>query len=179
MTGVPAACVVGYVLNVWLSVLPSSAESHYVKHGHKCNDMQAMNVTRSAEFSASDVLLDSGGSGSGEQHHLLPAARDPTPEASEHASVPDALPMQPALQQADEQAADVQRGGVGSQGVVHHESEPSWHQSEGSMQEVASTSASSESGTTSCTHTLADHHYVLVRSIQPQTVLARLVGSAE
>lgn len=148
LTGVAATCVIGYMLSAWLSVLPSNAEPNYVKHGHKCNDMQAMNGTRSAELSASDVLLDSGGSGSSQQQHLLPAAHDPTPEASQHATVPDTVPLQPALQHADEQAAGAQQGGVGSQRVVHHEFEPSWQQSEGSMQEVASTSASSESGTT-------------------------------
>ena len=134
-----------------------------------------MNGTRSAELSGSDVLLDSRGSDPAQQQHLLPGADDPTPEASEHATAPT-LPMQPALQQADAQAVHAQQGGVGSQGVVHPESGPSWRQSEGSMQEVAGTSASSESGNTSCTHCLADQRQVLLR---PQSLLARLIASAE
>ena len=112
--------------------------------------MQAMNGTRSTELSASDVLLDSGGSDPAQKEHLLPATDNPVPDASQHATAPGTAPMQPASQQAAEQVVGPQQGEEGSEGVLHHEGRPSWQQSEGSMQEVASTSASSESGTTSC-----------------------------
>ena len=140
-----ASCSVGYVLGLWLSVLTPKAEPPDSMH---CNAMQAMNGTRSAELSAPDLLLDSAGSNTAQQQHQLPAAEDPTLDAFQHATAPDPVPMQPAVHRADEQAADAQQGSVESQQVVHHESGPSWQQSEGSMQEVASTSASSESGTT-------------------------------
>lgn len=111
--------------------------------------MQAMNGTRSAELSASDVLLDSGGSDPAQQEHMLPATEHPVPDAWQQATAPGTAPMQPASQQAAEQEVGLQQGGEGSEGGLHHEGRPSW-QLEGSMQEVASTSASSESGTTSC-----------------------------
>ena len=144
-----ASCFVGYVLRLWLSVATLNAEPNDSMHVYRCNAMQAMNGTRSAELSASDLMLDSAGSDTAQQQHQLPAAEDATLHASQHATAPDTVPRQPAVQQADKQAADAQQGGVGSQEVVHHESGPSWQQSEGSMQEVASTSASSDSGTTS------------------------------
>lgn len=156
MTGIAATCFVGYVLGVRLSLQPTSAEPICVKHSHRWNDMQAMNGTRSTELSGSDVLLDSGGSDPAQQQHLLRGADDFTPEASEHATAPDTLPTQPALQQADDQAAYAQQSSARPQGVVHPESGSSWQQPEGSVQEVASTSASSESGNTPCTHIIAD-----------------------
>ena len=107
--------------------------------------MQAVNGSRSAELSGSDVLLDSGGSDGEHEQQVTSAPDDAMPHASHHATVPATAPAQPVLPQDGEQAAEQQQGGVGSEGV-HHESVPSWQQSEGSMQEVASTSASSESG---------------------------------
>ena len=111
--------------------------------------MQAMNGTRSAELQGSDVLLDSGGSDPAQQEHLMPATDQPVPDALQHDSAPGAPPMQPA-----EQVVGSQPGGEGSEAVLHHKGRPSWQQSEGSMQEVASTSASSESGNT-FVHSLA------------------------
>lgn len=106
----------------------------------------AMNGTRSAELSASELLLESGGSDPVNEQQPSTGGDNPIIDASEHAGASSTALAQPALQQA-EQAAEQQAGVPAHEGSpgMQPQSDPSWQQSEGSMQEVASTSASSES----------------------------------
>lgn len=124
--------------------------------------MQAMNGTRSAELSASELLLESGGSDPVNEQQPSTGGDNPIIDASEHAGASSTALAQPALQQA-EQAAEQQAGVPAHEGSpgMQPQSDPSWQQSEGSMQEVASTSASSESGIMHA-HLLLNHGHTAV-----------------
>lgn len=118
--------------------------------------MQAMNGTRSAELSGSDVP-DSAENDPDNGQQPPSAADDAILDASQHVAGSATAPEQPALQQAGEQAVD-QQADVGSQEGSNPQAAPSWQHSEGSMQEEASTSASSESGTTHAQMLLSRGH---------------------
>ncbi|KAL3139596.1 hypothetical protein ABBQ38_003915 [Trebouxia sp. C0009 RCD-2024] len=107
------------------------------------DDGTAMNGTRSAELSGSDVP-DSAENDPDNGQQPPSAADDAILDASQHVAGSATAPEQPALQQAGEQAVD-QQADVGSQEGSNPQAAPSWQHSEGSMQEEASTSASSES----------------------------------
>ena len=109
--------------------------------------VQAMNGTRSAELSGSGVV-DSVNSDPDNEQQPSSAVDEPILDASQLAAESATPPAQPGLQQAGEQATEQQAvvGFEEGSSGVHHQSIPSWQQSEGSMQEEASTSASSESG---------------------------------
>ena len=106
----------------------------------KC--LQAMNGSRSAELSGSDAVLDSG------ESHDLASEVQPTPADDADRSQEDqhAAAAEPALPdcRSSPEAAAEQQGRAGGEAVQHRAA--TWQQSEGSMQEVASTSGSSESG---------------------------------
>ena len=107
---------------------------------HMSNCLQAMNGSRSAELSGSDAILDS-------------TESDPAPHlhmsgVSEHAAEPTMLLPQAELVARDVEAAQQQPSSSGE--AERHRPAASWQQSEGSMQEVASTSGSSESGQLVC-----------------------------
>lgn len=118
--------------------------------------MQAMNGTRSAELSGSDVL-DSAENDPDDEQQPSSAADDLILDASQHVAGFATAPAQPELQQAGKQAAD-QQANVGSQDGSQPQAAPSWQHSEGSMQEEASTSASSESGITHARLLLSHSH---------------------
>ena len=116
--------------------------------------MQAMNGSRSTELAASDVILDSNNTDISTDA-LPPATVQYT--TTKIVSTPDPQNhLSNSLLQADAQSHHMQQplqplyeqGESGSE-AGHHRPVPSWQQSEASMQEVASTSGSSESGTPS------------------------------
>lgn len=106
-----------------------------------------MNGSRSADLSGSDAILDSGERDFAQEAQSIPAPRPDMSGVYEHAEPTMLLPQAEQLA-SDAEAAQQQPGSSGE--GERHRPAASWQQSEGSMQEVASTSGSSESGQPAC-----------------------------
>lgn len=121
--------------------------------------LQAMNGSRSAELHAPDAILDTGDTDmsadpapqSAIQHTTAEVVSTAHPEhhlgnaMTSDAGMQHSRLLQPQVQQMHLQQP-LQHAGLSAE-AAHHRPAASWHQSEATTQEVASTSGSADSGT--------------------------------